>query len=65
MIQVKRKYISIDEIQREYISLSKKRIRALVKKHLQVKMIGGRLYTEREALDRLLADPGTEYLPLD
>lgn len=65
MIQGKRKYISIDEIQREYLSLSKKRIRALVKKHLQVKMIGGRIYTEREALDRLLADPGREYLSLD
>ena len=65
MIQEKRKYISIDEIQREYLSLSKKRIRALVKKHLQVKMIGGRIYTEREALDRLLADPDREYLSLD
>ena len=65
MSQGKRKYNSIDEIQKEYLSLSKKRIRALVKKHLQVKMIGGRLYTEREALDRLLADPDREYLPLD
>ena len=65
MIQGKRKYISIDEIQKEYLSLSKKRIRALVKTNLQVKMIGGRLYTEREALDRLLADPTRTSLPLD
>ena len=35
MTQLKRKYLSIDEIQKEYLPVSKKRIRCLVKKYLQ------------------------------
>ena len=65
MIQVKRKYISIDDIQKEYLPIGKKRIRALVKKYLQVKTIGNRMYIDREALEKLLSDPDIEYLPLD
>lgn len=65
MTQLKRKYLSIDEIQKEYLPVSKKRIRCLVKKYLQVKMIGGRIYIERDAFERLLSDPDREYLPLN
>ncbi len=65
MIPVKRKYINIDEIQKQYLPVSKKRIRLLVKKYLNSKVIGGRIYTDREELERLLADPDREYLPLD
>ena len=65
MIQVKRKYISIDDIHKEYLPIGKKKIRALVKKYLQVKTIGNRMYIDRDALERLLSDPDTEYLPLD
>ena len=65
MIQAMRKYLNIDEIQKEYLPVSKKRIRSLVKKYLNSKVIGGRIYTDREALERLLADPDREYLPLD
>ena len=65
MIPVKRKYVNIDDIQREYLPVSKKRIRSLVKKNLNSKVIGGRIYTDREELERLLADPDREYLPLD
>ena len=65
MMQVKRKYLNIDEIQKEYLPVSKKRIRCLVKKYLNSKVIGGRIYTDREELERLLADPDREYLPLD
>ena len=60
-----RKYLTIDDIQKEYLPLSKKRIRALVKLYLPVKMIGGRIYTEREQLEELLTDPDRDYLPLD
>jgi hypothetical protein len=65
MIPVKRKYVNIDEIQKQYLPVSKKRIRSLVKKYLNSKVIGGRIYTDREELERLLADPDREYLPLD
>lgn len=65
MMQAKRKYLNIDEIQKEYLPVSKKRIRCLVKKYLNSKVIGGHIYTDREELERLLADPDREYLPLD
>ena len=65
MMQAKRKYLNIDEIQKEYLPVSKKRIRCLVKKYLNSKVIGERIYTDREELERLLADPDREYLPLD
>lgn len=65
MMQAKRRYINVDEIQKEYLPASKKKIRALLKQYLQVKMIGGRMYTEREAFERLLSDPDRECLPLD
>lgn len=44
--------------------MSKKKIRIFVKKYLPVKLIGGRIYVERASLERLLADPEREYLPL-
>lgn len=65
MTQLKRKYISIDDIQKEYLPIGKKRIRALVKKYLQVKTIGNRMYIDREALEKLLSDPNVEHLPLN
>lgn len=65
MTQAKRKYISVDDIQKLYLPMSKKRIRCLLRRHLQVKIIGGRIYTDREAFEILLADPDKEYLSLD
>ena len=61
----KRKYVSIDDIQKEYLGISKKKIRCLVKKYLPVTVIGGRIFADREALEQLLADPDRDYLPLD
>ena len=62
MTQLKRKYISIDDVQKEYLPIGKKRIRALVKKYLQVKTIGNRMYIDRELLERLLSDPNIDHL---
>ena len=56
--------MSIDDIQKEYLPVSKKKIRIFVKKYLPVKLIGRRIYVERASLERLLADPEREYLPL-
>ena len=49
-----RHYLSIDDIQREYLPIVKKQIRALVKENLSVKMLGGRMYVERSALEEYL-----------
>ncbi len=49
-----RKYLSIDDIQKEYLPISKKRLRIMVKKHLDTKTIGNRLFVEREQLESLL-----------
>lgn len=54
-----RKYLSIDDIQKEYLPISKKRLRILVKKHLDTKTIGNRLFVEREQLEALLNSNNT------
>ena len=58
------KYVSIDSIQKEYLPISKKKIRNLAKQYLNAKMIGGRLYVERKSLEMLLTDPNRNSLPL-
>lgn len=54
-MELKRKYLTIDEVQQEYLPISKKKIRSLMKENLSVRMIGGRMYIERVELERLLA----------
>lgn len=49
-----RKYISIDDIQKEYLPLSKKRLRMMVKKNLAVKKIGNKLFVERTEFEDFL-----------
>ena len=63
--KLNRRYLTIADIQDEYIPASKKKIRIFVQKYLPVKRIGGRLFTERAALEMLLADPDRNMLPLD
>ena len=57
-----RKYLSIDDIQKEYLPISKKRLRVLVKKYLETKIIGNRIFVERTELEQLLQ--GTEVCSL-
>ena len=59
-----RKYLTINDIQREYLPLSKKRIRIFIKKYLSTKTIGNRLFVEREALEAILNDSEKTVLPL-
>jgi hypothetical protein len=59
-----RKYLTIENIQKEYLPCSKKKIRAFVKKYLPTKIIGGRMYVERSALELLLQDENKLQLPL-
>ena len=47
-----RKYLSISDIQKEYLPISKKKLREFAKKNTSVKNIGGRMYVERTDLER-------------
>ena len=49
-----RKYVSIDEIQKEYLPMGKKKIRAIVKANLPYTVLGKRMYVDRGALERML-----------
>ena len=60
-----RKYLSIDDIQQEYLPISKKKIRCFVKKYLDIIIIGSRMYIEREAFENVLNDPDRESLSLN
>lgn len=51
-----RKYVSIDEIQKEYLPMGKKKIRNMVKECLPYTVIGKRMYVDRVALEEMLAD---------
>ena len=61
---IKRKYLSIDDIQKEYLPFSKKKIRCFVRKYLDARQIGNRLFVEREALENVLSDTERKNLPL-
>jgi len=52
-----RLFLTVEEIQQEYLPVSKKKIRSLVKKYLPVKIMGGRIYTNRKDLEQLLNNP--------
>lgn len=59
-----RKFLTVDEIQKQYLPVSKKRIRALVKQYLDVKVIGGRIFVERSQLENLLGSTEQTNFPL-
>lgn len=54
VIEIKRRYIDINAVQREYLPLSKKKLRALVKQYLSVIRIGNRIYVDRNELEQIL-----------
>ena len=60
-----RKYLSISDVQREYLPLSKKKVREFVKEHLNVRLIGGRIYVQRAALENLLSSGNSQRSSLD
>lgn len=60
-----RKYLNISDIQMEYLPISKKKIREFVKEHLNVRLIGGRIYVERAALEELLSGGKSQRCSLD
>ena len=64
-VTVKRRYLSIEDVQKEYLPISKKKIRTLIKSYLSVKIIGGRMYIEREEFEKLLSSTEHEKIVLD
>ena len=60
-----RKYLTIGDIQKEYLPISSKKLRAWVKENLPVKHIGRRIYVERAALEALLSSNEQVSVPLD
>ena len=58
------KLVGITEITRLYLPLSKKRARRFVKTYLDPKIIGNRIFVERDKLEALLNDPDRERFPL-
>ena len=57
-------FLSIDEVQRQILPMSKKNIRKFLYQYLPVKKIGNRLYVSRNALEALLNDPNQLQFPL-
>ena len=60
-----RKYLSVSDVQAEYLPISKKKIREFLKEHLYVKKIGNRIYVERAALEDLLNHGRSQRISLD
>ena len=54
MAVMKRAYLSIEEIAKEYLPMSRKKIRELVIKNLPYRKIGGRIYVARDAIEEWL-----------
>jgi len=50
----KTKWITVKEIQEEYLPISRKRIRSLIKKYLDVVNVGQKMLVEREQLEEFL-----------
>ena len=57
-----RLFLSIEDIQKEYLPVSKKKIRSLVKEYLPIKKIGSRIYVNRADLENILMNPDREKL---
>ena len=63
--KAKRQYVTIAEIQEEYLPISKKKIRVLFKKYLPTRMLGNRIFVDRQKLEELLASEDGQKLELN
>ena len=63
--KLKRQYLTISDIQNEYLPISKKKIRILVKKYLPTRMLGNRIFVDRQKLEELLASEDGRKLELN
>lgn len=51
MAELKRAYMSVDDIEREFLPMSKKKIREFIVNNLRYTKIGGRIYVPRKELE--------------
>lgn len=58
-------WVDISDLTRYYLPISRRKARKFVSLYLTPKRVGNRIYVEREALERLLADADRERFPLD
>ena len=57
-------YISITDIQKEYLPISRKKLRIFVKRYLDTKMIGNRIFVNPNELEEILNNPENQKLPI-
>ena len=57
--------VDIREITDRYLPVSRRKARRFVHLYLNYKVIGNRIYVEREELEQLLSDPEREKFPLN
>lgn len=57
-------YLSITDIQKEYLPISRKKLRIFVKRYLDAKMIGNCIFVSREELEGVLHNPENANLPI-
>ena len=57
--------IRINDIVKFYLPISKRLARKFVSTYLDYKLIGNRIFVERDRLEALLSDPDRERLPLN
>lgn len=55
-------YITIDDIQRDYLPISKKRIRMIVNEHIQTLRIGNKILVDRMQLEHFLKNPPVSHI---
>lgn len=59
------KLVSINELTKRYLPISKKRARRFALLYFDVKRIGNRIFIPRDQLEALLSDPDREKFPLN
>ena len=65
MEQKKSAMVGIGEITKNYLPMSKRKVRKFVSLYLEPKRIGNRIYVDRQQLETLLRNPERERFPLD
>lgn len=51
MKELKRAYLNVDDIAKDYLPMSKKKIREFIVKNLRYTKIGGRIYVSRQEFE--------------
>ena len=58
----KPRYLTIDDIQRDFLPISKKRIRKIVNEHIHTIRVGNKILVDRNHLENFLENPPTSQI---